>query len=93
MERIAYIKAHPSSTTNIFASLLRLTAEQSSKLQNAILSAARTEDAVLGEGDPFGQRYALDFGMTGPKGKVMVRSSWIIRKNEDFPRLTSCYII
>jgi len=29
-----------------------------------------------------------------PNGeRAVVRSSWIIRNGEDFPRLTSCYVL
>ncbi len=47
---------------------------------------------MLGEKDGFGQRYVLDFSLTGSKGAAMVRSLWIVRTNEDFPRLTTLYV-
>ena len=41
----------------------------------------------------YGQLYVLDFPVQGPRGEAMVRSGWIIRQGEDFPRLTSCYVL
>jgi hypothetical protein len=43
--------------------------------------------------DEVGQRYVVDFNVKGPGGEGGVRSTWIIRVGEDFPRLTSCYVL
>ena len=40
-----------------------------------------------------GQRYALDFPVQGLGGVATVRSLWIIRYGEDFPRFASCYVL
>ena len=87
--------AHPRGRhkARVFASVLGLTIEHSADLCEALLSAARTEDAIPGEGDSYGQRYVLDFSLKGPRGTAKVRSSWIILTREDFPRLTSCYVL
>lgn len=62
-------------------------------LSAALLAAARTEDATPGDRDEYGERYVLDFSMTGPAGQAQVRSAWIVRIGEDFPRLSSCYVL
>jgi hypothetical protein len=77
----------------VFAAALGLTAERADELQEALLTAASSEDAVPGDADEFGQRYVLDFGMEGPAGQATVRSAWIVRTGEDFPRLVSCYVL
>ena len=77
----------------VFADKLGLASGNAAQLQIAIAAAALTQEATLGERDDYGQRYVLDFDMSGPKGTVMVRSSWIIRKAEDFPRFVSCYVL
>ncbi len=41
----------------------------------------------------YGQRYALDFAVQGVGGAVTVRSLWIVRHGEDFPRFASCYVL
>ena len=77
----------------VFATALGLTADNAEELRDMLLVAARTNDARPTEQDAYGQRYVLDFRMQGPAGQAMVRSSWIIRSGEDFPRLTSCYVL
>ncbi|MDZ4834937.1 MAG: hypothetical protein SGJ27_14260 [Candidatus Melainabacteria bacterium] len=86
---------HPrgKNKARVFASLLGLAPDDSEVLRDAILKAALVEEAGHGERDGFGQRYTVDFQMAGPKKNVTVRSAWIIRTEEDFPRLTSCYIL
>lgn len=77
----------------VFASALGLSADQAEDLQAALLQAAKTEEATATDADEYGQRYVVDFTMKGPAGEARVRSSWIVRTGEDFPRLTSCYVI
>ncbi len=77
----------------VFASALGLEAEDAESLQEALLDAAMVGEVELGEQDEYGQRYVLDFEMIGPEGQATVRSSWIVRSDEDFPRLTSCYVL
>jgi len=60
---------------------------------DALLLAAREREAMLAEGDQYGQRYTVDFAMRGPGGAATVRSCWIIRTGETVPRLASCYVI
>jgi len=35
----------------------------------------------------------LDFEVRGPKGAARIRSAWIIRTQDDFPRFTTCYVL
>lgn len=77
----------------VFASALGLTAHDAELLQDALLKAACNDSAVQGSGDEYGQRYTVDFTMIGDEGQeAIVRSSWIIMRDEDFPRLTTCYV-
>lgn len=76
----------------VFAAVLGLTADDAELLRDALLQAARTEDATPTEQDTFGQRYVIDFQMQGSPGAAIVRSAWIVRTGEQFPRLTSCYV-
>ena len=39
------------------------------------------------------RRYVVRFPLTTRKGTATVLSAWIIRHGEDFPRLTTCYIV
>jgi hypothetical protein len=57
------------------------------------LSAARENEAIATDQDAYGQRYVVDFVMRRGGREATVRSSWIIRTLEDFPRLTSCFVL
>jgi hypothetical protein len=77
----------------VFASALGLTADDAPLLQAALLTAAQTEEAIPDAQDTYGRRYVVDFTMSTQVGQARVRSSWIVREGEDFPRLTSCYVL
>lgn len=77
----------------VFAAALGLTADDADELQGALLDAVRTSEATAGGQDEYGQRYVLDFGMESATGQATVRSVWIIRCGEDFPRLVTCHVL
>ena len=78
----------------VFEARLGLTDQDAEMLRRALLDAAAShEDAVVRSTDDFGQRYVLDFEMHGPRGSGIIRSSWIIRTGEEFPRLATCYVL
>jgi hypothetical protein len=77
----------------VFAAALGLTATDTDYLQAVFLAAVRTNDALLGEQDIYGQRWSVDIWVRGPAGEAMVRTTWIVRSDEDVPRLTSCYVL
>lgn len=87
--------AHPRGRqkARVFASALDLGADDATELRDALLFAARSDKAYATERDEHGQRYILDFDMVRKEGTARVRSSWILRSGEDFPRLTSCYVL
>lgn len=66
---------------------------QALELRDAILHAIQRVDAVAGEHDEYGQRYIVDFSMKRQGNEAIVRTAWIIRAHETFPRLTSCYVL
>ncbi len=62
------------------------------RLRSLLLEAVLIHDAAIGRHDEYGQRYAVDFPVETEAGSAVVRSAWIIRKDDDFPRLTSCFV-
>ena len=82
-----------SNKARVFAAALGLTAADATILQNALLDAARHNEAARGEFDTYGQRYTVEFEMITAIGSVMVRSGWIILHGEAAPRLTTCYVV
>jgi hypothetical protein len=77
----------------VFASSLGLSAADAEFLRNALLAAAKELEAEVAEEDQYGRRYLVDFPVERAGKRAMVRSTWIIRQGEDFPRLTSCYVL
>lgn len=79
----------------VFRTVLGLTRDHAGELRDALLRAAVQSDASAGEADRFGRRYLIDFDFEsrGPKTVAKIRSGWIVRTGEDFPRFTTCYIL
>ncbi len=77
----------------VFLSSCGMTDEHVEDLQDALLNATRNLETELGEEDDYGQRYVIDLEVTGPTGTAPVRSAWIVRHEEDFPRFVSCYVL
>lgn len=75
----------------LFTTLLGLGVEDAKELRDILLDAARTLDAELGELGEHGQRYRIDFMLTWRGRQALLRSAWIVRPEEDFPRLVTCY--
>jgi len=77
----------------VFASAVGMTSENAEELKRVLLGAVRDEEAVPGRKDDLGQRYVLQFTLSGPQGDRSVRSVWIVRPDEGFPRLVTCYVV
>lgn len=75
-----------------FESALGVTLDDAPRLAVAIAAAAATAEAIDQGPTPFGHRYRMDFRMTTAIGTAWIRTGWIVRTGEDFPRLTTCYI-
>ena len=78
----------------VFESALGINLASSDVLRHAILEAVvGSEDAELRGENEYGRLYFLSFPMTTDKGSAGVATAWIVRREEDFPRLTTCYIL
>lgn len=77
----------------VFERALGWTAVDAEAMQRRLQEAARSEDAVFLGADDYGQRYALHFEAQSKGRGVAVRSLWIVRHGEDFPRFASCYVL
>ena len=87
--------SHPRGRhkARVFVTALGITADDAEELKQAILSAIITEEATPTERDEYGQRFVVDFLMKRQSKEAVIRSSWIVRSGEDYPRLTSCYVL
>ncbi len=77
----------------VFASVLGIGAEQAELLREALIEATRTSPATPVRKDAYGARYVVDFPWHTRTGTATVRSVWIVRTGEDFPRLTTCFVL
>lgn len=75
----------------VFATL-GFTAENADELRAALLRAATSADAQPDASDQFGDRYVIEFEISGPRGSGVIKSAWIVRRGETAPRLTSCFV-
>lgn len=82
-----------SNKARTFAAALGINIADVDKFREILLEVARTSDAELGELDIYGQRYTIDFEMRTETGAAMVRCGRIILRNENVPRLTTCYVL
>jgi hypothetical protein len=78
--------------TRVFASALGLRKGDADWLQGRLLEAAASELAIMILKNRFGTLYVIDFLLTTSSRSAFVRSCWIVRIREDFPRLTTCYV-
>lgn len=87
---------HPEGRhkARVFLSALGLTSSDADKLREILLSAAVGNNEVsMISADKYGCRYSLDMAVAWGSREALVRSAWIIKAGEDFPRLASCYVL
>jgi hypothetical protein len=77
----------------LFRAKLGLIQANAEELRRILLKAAIAHDAVEGVHDYYGKRYIIDFSINIHERKAIIRSYWIIRKRESFPRLSTCFIL
>lgn len=89
-------ESHPRGRhkARVFATRLGLSSREAETLRDMILSGVLNAHALEGEQDIFGQRYTVDIQVVDLSGgAITIRTAWIVRTNEDFPRLVTCYIL
>ena len=87
---------HPEGRhkARVFLSALGMTSGDAGKLREVFLSAAAANNEISMTGDDkYGCRYTLDVVVTWGSRETLVRSAWIIKTGEEFPRLVSCYVL
>ena len=96
LEEYVLNRLHPDGRhkARVFESALGITLADPSVLRQAILAAAASSDDVEARGDNgHGHVFVLRFPLSTAKGRAVVLTAWIVRHGEDFPRLTTCYIV
>jgi hypothetical protein len=75
----------------LFAASVGMTETDAEALRQILLKAIKTESAIIGRRDEYGQRYTVDFLLEWQGRETMVRSGWIIEHTTEIPRLTTCF--
>ena len=76
----------------VFQSVLNLGIADVEFLRTALLNAVHDQMAVPTKRSAYGQKYIIDFEMNHSGRTARVRSAWIVRNDENFPRLVTCYV-
>jgi hypothetical protein len=77
----------------VFKSVLNMDASNSAELRQALLAALINYDAVSSKKNAYGQKYIIDFPLSREDKTATIHSVWIVRSNENFPRLITCYVL
>lgn len=88
-------KTHPvgKNKARVFYSALGLTSDDSEFLRDIIIQKACDDRGLASRVDEYGQRYTLDILIEVKDRSASVRTTWIIKEDEDFPRLTTCHVV
>ena len=77
----------------VFQSALGMGIDDADELRTALMQAIQITDVVLDKPSPYGQKYKVDFIIVRKEKQAMVRSVWLVRDDEDFPRLVTCFVL
>jgi hypothetical protein len=77
----------------VFKSVLNMDVSNSAELRLALLDALINYDAVPTKQNAYGQKYIIDFPLSHEDKTATIHSVWIVRIDEDFPRLITCYVL
>lgn len=77
----------------VFKSALNLTIDNLEELKTALFQAVKIYDAIPDKINPYGQKYIIDFPLTRENKTAIIHSVWIVRNNENFARLVTCYVL
>jgi len=94
LEEYCLNPSHPTGKNKalVFQSVFGFTQEDASLLKQIILNEIFNNDAIIDRADKFGERFTVDIKFRSLEGGNYIRTSWIIKKGEDFPRLVTCYV-
>ena len=77
----------------VFAAALGFTEQDAPRLQQKLLEVTHSHEATRTYEDVYGILYRIDFEMEGKMGNARIRSTWIVRRGEAFPRFVTCYVL
>ncbi len=77
----------------VFLAACGFSPENAELMREQLLDAAVHEEALSGPPMSHGQRFVVECELAGPTGRARVRTAWIVRSGEDFPRFVSAYVL
>lgn len=77
----------------VFKSALNLDINCLEELKLALLDATKNYQAIADSQNQYGQKYVIDFPFSRSDKTATIRSVWIVKYNEKFPRLVTCYVL
>lgn len=86
---------HPEGKhkARVFAAALGATMADADWLRDELLRVAHKATCQPGRQTAHGQRYLIDFTVSLRGQTARLRAAWIVRQGENFPRLTTCYVL
>jgi hypothetical protein len=87
-------KEHPRGKhkAKVFYDELGLEKSDAEILKKIIKNTVKTSEAEETFKDEYGIRFKVDISYSMKDKQATIRTLWIIKTSEDFPRLTTCYI-
>jgi hypothetical protein len=90
---------HPEGKhkARVFQRKLGIRKNDAERLRRVILERILKADALEQKPTAYGRRFIVEFIVSAweaegfIQNEVVVRTAWIIRNDEDFPRLTTCF--
>jgi hypothetical protein len=89
---------HPEGKhkARVFLGKLGITRNDADQLRQLILEAILVAEAIEESSTDYGRRFVVDLSISSAARDILhsaiVRTAWIIRNDEDFPRLTICFV-
>jgi hypothetical protein len=77
----------------VFKAVLFITSEDAELLRTKILEKLSLSEAMEKSSDNYGKRYTVDLIIRNLDREAVVRTAWIILKQESTPKLITCYIL
>ena len=77
----------------VFRAALAIDGSHADWLRDQILHALPSVEAKAARHDNYGMRYSANIAITRQDRKAVIRTGWIVRDGEAFPRFVSAWVI
>ena len=77
----------------VFREALGIGANEAAWLRRALLAGVRTADAAEVGKESFGTRWRADVAVARHDRRIVVRTLWILRTDEQAPRFVTCWVL